>query len=224
MYEWRKIWANVLPNEGRSPKAGHRLATEGMPFPWRCNRGTTSTDLDVAWGTSGNIIKNTRTRSTKFQSTVVSGMLLLRTPPMILGRPVFDLGAPKLRVVGRKISNWWANLETLWLGIDDSLFGFRVYPARALLGIMSHSRWMRRFDFDVEAAVRMVWSGIRPINIDAPVRYFSPEQGGVSHFNYVRDNALLTWMHMRLFASFFVRLPWLAWRRLSQARRIQEGR
>ena len=39
---------------------------------------------------------------------------------LILGRPVFDLSAPKLRVGGRKISNWWANLETLWAGIDDS--------------------------------------------------------------------------------------------------------
>jgi len=24
--------------------------------------------------------------------------------------------------------NWWANLETLWQGIGDSLYGFRVYP------------------------------------------------------------------------------------------------
>jgi glycosyltransferase involved in cell wall biosynthesis len=138
---------------------------------------------------------------------------------LILGRPVFDLSAPKLRVGGRKISNWWANLETLWAGIDDSLFGFRVYPARALLEVMSASRWMRRFDFDVEAAVRMVWSGVQPANIDAPVRYFSPEEGGVSHFQYLRDNALLTWMHMRLFAGFIVRLPRLAWRRLPAAHR-----
>ncbi len=138
---------------------------------------------------------------------------------MILGRPVFDLSAPKLRVGGRKISNWWANLETLWAGIDDSLFGFRVYPARALLEVMSASRWMRRFDFDVEAAVRMIWSGIQPANVDAPVRYFSPEEGGVSHFQYVRDNALLTWMHMRLFTGFVVRLPRLAWRRLPAAHR-----
>ncbi len=143
-----------------------------------------------------------------------------RTPEaMILGKPVFDPDAPKLRVNGRKISNWWANLETLWAGIDDSLFGFRVYPARALLGIMSASRWMRRFDFDVEAAVRLVWSGIQPINIDAPVRYLSAEQGGVSHFQYMRDNALLTWMHMRLLAGFVVRLPFLAWRRLPTASR-----
>jgi len=138
---------------------------------------------------------------------------------MILGRPVFDLSAPKLRVRGRKISNWWANLETLWAGIDDSLFGLRVYPARALLDIMSGNRWMRRFDFDVEAAVRMVWSGIRPINIDAPVRYFSAEQGGVSHFDYLRDNTLLTWMHMRLFIGFVGHLPALIGRRLANTRR-----
>ena len=33
--------------------------------------------------------------------------------------PVFDDAAPRLRVGGRKISNWWANLETLWAGIGD---------------------------------------------------------------------------------------------------------
>ena len=32
---------------------------------------------------------------------------------MILGRPVFEASAPSLRVKGRMISNWWANLETL---------------------------------------------------------------------------------------------------------------
>jgi hypothetical protein len=65
----------------------------------------------------------------------------------------------------------------------------------------------------------MVWSGIQPANVDAPVRYFSPEEGGVSHFQYVRDNALLTWMHMRLLTGFVVRLPRLAWRRLPAAHR-----
>ncbi|MDP2253155.1 MAG: glycosyltransferase family 2 protein, partial [Thiobacillus sp.] len=33
---------------------------------------------------------------------------------MVLGKPVFDADAPALRVQGRKISNGWANLETLW--------------------------------------------------------------------------------------------------------------
>src|SRR5471030_2764864 len=132
---------------------------------------------------------------------------------MILGKPIFDDSAPSFRVKGRKISNWWANLETLWSGIGDSLFGFRVYPIDPLINVMRRQRWMRRFDFDVEAVVRLCWRGVRPINLAAPVRYFKPEEGGVSHFNYWRDNALLTWMHFRLFWGFILRLPLLAARR-----------
>ena len=131
---------------------------------------------------------------------------------MVLGRPVFDSSAPSLRVKGRRISNWWAHLETLWAGIDDSLYGFRVYPIEALIAVMRRQPWMRRFDFDVEAVVRLCWRGVRPINLPAPVRYYRPEEGGVSHFNYWRDNALLTWMHFRLFWGFIARLP-LLWAR-----------
>jgi len=138
---------------------------------------------------------------------------------MILGEPVFGTDAPRLRVRGRRISNWWANLETLWVGIHDSLFGFRVYPAAALERIMRRQLWMRRFDFDVEAVVRLCWRGVRPINLPAQVRYFRVEEGGVSHFNYWRDNALLTWMHTRLFVGFVLRLPILLARRLAQGRR-----
>jgi glycosyltransferase involved in cell wall biosynthesis len=133
---------------------------------------------------------------------------------LVLGRPVFDASAPMLRVRGRKVSNWWANFETLWQGIGDSLYGFRVYPAQMLLGVMENSYWMRHFDFDPEAAVRLCWCGARPINVDAPVKYFRAEEGGVSHFNYLRDNILLTGMHLRLFTGFIIRLPLLIWRKL----------
>ncbi|HLP98911.1 MAG TPA: glycosyltransferase family 2 protein [Sideroxyarcus sp.] len=133
---------------------------------------------------------------------------------LVLGRPVFDASAPLLRVRGRKVSNWWANFETLWQGIGDSLYGFRVYPAQMLLGVMENSYWMRHFDFDPEAAVRLCWCGARPINVDAPVKYFAAAEGGVSHFNYLRDNVLLTSMHLRLFAGFIIRLPLLIWRKL----------
>lgn len=134
---------------------------------------------------------------------------------LVLGRPVFDASAPRVRVLGRKISNWWANLETLWQGIGDSLYGFRVYPAQMLMEVMAASRWMRRFDFDPEVAVRMCWRGARPINIDAPVKYLTAGQGGVSHFKYLRDNILLIGMHIRLFTGFLLRLPVLVGRRLS---------
>ena len=132
---------------------------------------------------------------------------------MILGVPVFDTSAPRLRVQGRRISNAWANLETLWAGIGDSLFGFRVYPVEPLRRVMRYQPWMRHFDFDPEAVVRLCWRGIRPVNLPAPVRYYRAEEGGVSHFRYLRDNVLLTWMHTRLLIGFVLRLPVLLARR-----------
>ncbi len=135
---------------------------------------------------------------------------------MVLGKPVFAADAPRLRVNGRKVSNSWAALETLWVGVGDSLYGFRVYPIGPLRQIMLRNRWMRRFDFDPEAVVRLCWAGVKPVNIDAPVRYYTAEEGGVSHFKYLRDNLLLTWMHSRLFSGFLLRLPVLIWRRLFQ--------
>ena len=132
---------------------------------------------------------------------------------MVLGVPVFSADAPRLRVNGRKLSNGWADLETLWAGIGDSLFGFRVYPIEPLRQVMHGQRWMRRFDFDPEAVVRLCWRGVRPVNLPAEVRYFRADEGGVSHFNYLRDNLLLTWMHARLLAGFVLRLPVLLMRR-----------
>ena len=132
---------------------------------------------------------------------------------MVLGVPQFDASAPALRRRGRRISNWWANLETLGAGVQDSLFGFRVYPIAPLIDVMHARHFMRRFDFDPEAAVRLVWAGVPPLNLPAPVRYLTPEEGGVSHFNYLRDNVLLTGMHVRLMVEFVLRLPVLLLRR-----------
>ena len=134
---------------------------------------------------------------------------------MILGDPLFDSSAPLLRQRGRKIANWCTNLETLWAGIHDSLFGFRVYPIAPLLAIMERTRFMRGFDFDPEAAVRLSWRGVPAINLPAAVKYFTAAEGGVSHFNYWRDNVLLTSMYLRLVAGWVVRLPRLIARRFA---------
>jgi glycosyltransferase involved in cell wall biosynthesis len=137
---------------------------------------------------------------------------------LILGQPVFDASAPRLRVVGRRVSNWLANLETLWLGINDSLCGFRVYPIADLCAVMGASRWMRRFDFDVEAAVRLCWRGLRLVNKPVAIRYFRSDEGGVSHFRYRRDNLLLASMHSRLLLGFLIRLPRLVTLRARSSR------
>ncbi len=128
----------------------------------------------------------------------------------IFGRPIFDASAPALRVNGRKISNFWTNLETLGWGVDDSLFGMRLYPAADLLAVLESTRYARRFDFEPEVAVRLAWRGVPILNLPTPVRYPSKEEGGISQFRYLRDNVLLTGMHLRLFFGFLFRLPWLA--------------
>lgn len=135
-----------------------------------------------------------------------------RPEAMVLGVPVFGPEAPALRVRGRRISNWWARLETGGAGIGDSLFGMRVYPVAPLIAVMQGTRWMRRYDFDAEAAVRLAWRGVKVVNLPAPVRYFGPEEGGISHFRYGRDNLLLTWMHTRLVLGALARRAGLAGR------------
>ncbi len=116
---------------------------------------------------------------------------------MILGVPVFDASAPLVRVLGRRISNVLARWET-GRNIGDALFGFRVYPVEPLLAVMQRRRDMRRYDFDTAAVVRLCWRGVQVINRTVPVRYFTKEQGGISHFRYGRDNLRLAAMHVTL--------------------------
>lgn len=130
----------------------------------------------------------------------------------LLGQPIFGPEAPLLRVRGRRISNLWANIETLGWGIGDSLFGMRLYPLPALLKAFRGTRFARRFDFDTEVAVRLCWHAVPAINVPTPVKYLTAAEGGISQFRYLRDNTLLTWMHARLVCGFLLRLPLLLWR------------
>ena len=118
---------------------------------------------------------------------------------MILGQPVFGPDAPGLRRAGHGIANLCTRL--LAPGVGDSLFGFRLYPIAPLRREMHRTRWMRGFDFDPEAAIRLARAGIPAIRLPAPVRYLTPAQGGVSHFHYLKDNLRLAAMYARLALS-----------------------
>ncbi|MEJ1972365.1 MAG: glycosyltransferase [Lacunisphaera sp.] len=121
-----------------------------------------------------------------------------RPDALVLGRPIFPANIPPERLHGRKLSVGLVHFELLGRGVADPLFGFRVYPLAPLLAVLGPRRGGRRYDFDTEAAVRLVWTGVPPLNLAAPVRYFSREEGGVSHFHYLRDNLTLVGMHTRL--------------------------
>lgn len=218
---WQPVWVVVDGSTDGTAEMLRTIAVENSSlkiFTLPCNQGKGAAVLHglceaAAAGYTHVLTMDADGQHPSERIPEFMSMSIANPGAVVLGKPVFDSSAPAIRVGGRKISNWWANLETLGAGIGDSLFGFRVYPIKPLWRIMQRSPWMRRFDFDPEVAVRLCWCGVRPINLPAPVRYFGPEEGGVSHFNYLRDNLLLTWMHMRLIFGFLLRLPVLVWRR-----------
>jgi hypothetical protein len=87
------------------------------------------------------------------------------------------------------------------------LFGFRVYPLEPLGRVLQVTRGGRHYDFDAEAAVRLVWAGTPTVNLPARCRYLSAAEGGITHFHYLRDNLRMIWLHTRLLATLLIRMP-----------------
>jgi hypothetical protein len=123
---------------------------------------------------------------------------------MISGAPQFDESAPKARVYGRKVTDFWVALETGTLAIKDSLCGFRVYPLNEFELVFDKYHIGKRMDFDTDVLVKSVWEGIDIRFIDTNVVYL---ENSVSHFHYLQDNLRLIWLHTRLMLGMAVRLP-----------------
>ncbi|MCP4873795.1 MAG: glycosyltransferase family 2 protein [Proteobacteria bacterium] len=119
---------------------------------------------------------------------------------LVCGVPIFDASAPRRRVIGRKISVFWVNLEVGRGVIQDPLYGFRVYPVEASRAVGCRAY---RMGFDTDLAVRLVWRGTPTVNLPTKVSYF---EGGVTHFHPFRSN----WALSRLHTGLFLRSLW--WR------------
>jgi glycosyltransferase involved in cell wall biosynthesis len=122
---------------------------------------------------------------------------------LVLGQPVFDASIPAARRHGRRISVFWAAVETLGSRVGDPLCGFRVYPIDEALAAGARGD---RMDFDPEVAVRMVWRGVPVQKLSTRVRYISAADGGVSHFQGFRDNVRISLAHTRLVCGALLRL------------------
>lgn len=131
---------------------------------------------------------------------------------IISGKPVFADDAPKARVYGRKVTDFWVALETLSLQVQDSLCGFRLYPLAEIDRIADHYYLGSRMDFDTEILVKAVWLGVAVKFIPTKVIY--PE-ANISHFRYLRDNLALIKLHTRLMLGMLLRWPLIIYRRLS---------
>jgi glycosyltransferase involved in cell wall biosynthesis len=128
-------------------------------------------------------------------------------PDMIIcGYPEFDETAPKGRVSGRKISNFWAAVVTLSTELKDVLCGFRVYPVDVSLRITRCLFLDKRMGFDPEILVRLYWKKVFPVYHPIKVSY-PPDV--VSNFRMVRDNVRISLMFSRLFFGMIMRLPLL---------------
>ena len=129
---------------------------------------------------------------------------------LICAAPVYDESAPKSRLHGRKIMNFWCVVNTLSHRIKDAMCGFRIYPLEGIVPLLSRTK-NRRMGFDAEILILAARAGLEIKWLDLAVRY---EAGGVSHFAPFRDNFGISLMHARLFCG----LPlWLAKRALKRA-------
>ncbi|HET7268130.1 MAG TPA: glycosyltransferase, partial [Oleiagrimonas sp.] len=136
-------------------------------------------------------------------------LALARTHPqqLISGRPGYDDSVPAVRFYCRYLTHALIWLDTLSLTLRDTMCGFRVYPVMPSLVLARRVRIGRRMDFDTDIMTRLYWAGTESLFVPTRVRY--PE-GGISHFRMVADNARMTWLHLRLFAGMWPRLPALA--------------
>lgn len=123
---------------------------------------------------------------------------------IISGRPFFDESAPKIRIYGRKITDFWVALETFSFQVKDSLCGFRVYPLHAMEHLIDNYYLGPRMDFDTEVLVKAVWANIALHYIPTKVIYHKQT---ISHFHYFRDNCMLIRLHVRLMFGMALRLP-----------------
>ena len=123
---------------------------------------------------------------------------------IICGFPEFDENAPKSRVRGRKISNFWAAITTLSSEMKDMHCGFRVYPVEQTLRITRRRTMEKRMGFDTEILVRLYWNRVFPLYYPIKINY--PENG-ISNFHIVGDNIRVSWTFCRLCIGMFIRLP-----------------
>ncbi len=134
---------------------------------------------------------------------------------VICGRPAFGADAPRSRILGRRLTNFWVSVNTWSGGIPDAMCGFRVYPLAATAALLERYRLGNRMDFDIEILVRLHWLGVPMRWLPTAIAY---PPGGTSHFKMALDNALISRIHTVLFFGMLARVPTLLARKLRLAR------
>lgn len=122
---------------------------------------------------------------------------------------------PKGRSRGRRLTDFWVAVNSLSLQLKDSMCGYRMYPLAQTLQLLDRRNVGARMDFDTDMLVRLYWQGCDVINLATNIRYANEIP---SHFNLVKDNVRIVWMHIKLFGGMLVRSPRLLIRKPYDAR------
>lgn len=122
---------------------------------------------------------------------------------LICGNPIYGDDAPKSRLYGRKITDFWNAIHTHSFDIKDGMCGFRLYPLESTLNLMSQETLGDRMDFDIDIIIKAHWHQIPLIWVDTPVSY---DKNGMSHFHAWKDNLRISKMHMMLFFGMLRRV------------------
>lgn len=130
---------------------------------------------------------------------------------LITAIPVYDETVPKGRLIARYITHIWVWINTLSFKIKDSMCGYRVYPLEVTCNLLERVSLGLRMDFDIEILVRLFWDGVDIKSVPIKVTY---HDDGISHFDAVQDNILISKMHARLFFGMLIRSPKLLLRKL----------
>ena len=110
---------------------------------------------------------------------------------IICGQPLYDKNAPKSRLYGRKVTNFWVWIETFGKLKLDTMCGFRVYPLSLMKSVLP-AIWFNRMGFDIEILVKSFLNDIPIVEKSTKVIY---QSDGVSHFRPFKDNVEISCVH-----------------------------
>ena len=119
---------------------------------------------------------------------------------LIGARNMTQESVPKNSSFGNKFSNFWYWVET-GKKLVDTQSGFRLYPLKTLSKIKFYTT---KFEFEIEAIVKVAWRGVRVKNVPIMVLY---NEDRVSHCrpyqDFIRISILNTWLV--LVAIFYIK-------------------
>lgn len=125
---------------------------------------------------------------------------------IIIGNRNFNQeNVPSSSKFGRKFSNFWVNLET-FKKLGDTQSGFRIYP----VSILDLSTSKKRFDFEIEVLVLHCYNGGDVIDVEVDC-YYPPVCERISHFDKIKDNIRLSFLHAKLVSQRFLLFRGFLW-------------